>query len=52
VMRLYLQRDVWAKVSASLQIHGIEAAADVAARGDMASALGEGFADGLDVAGF
>jgi uncharacterized membrane protein YjgN (DUF898 family) len=52
VMRLYLQRDVWAKVSASLQLHGIEAAADVAARGDPASALGEGFADGLDVAGF
>jgi uncharacterized membrane protein YjgN (DUF898 family) len=52
VMRLYLQRDVWAKVSASLQVHGIEAAADVAARGDLASALGEGFADGLDVAGF
>jgi len=52
VMRLYLQRDVWAKVSASLQVHGIEAAADVAARGDPASALGEGFADGLDVAGF
>jgi uncharacterized membrane protein YjgN (DUF898 family) len=52
VMRLYLQRDVWAKASASLQLHGIEAAADVAARGDPASALGEGFADGLDVAGF
>jgi hypothetical protein len=52
VMRLYLQRDVWAKVSASLQVHGIEAAANVAARGDLASALGEGFADGLDVAGF
>jgi uncharacterized membrane protein YjgN (DUF898 family) len=52
VMRLYLQRDVWAKVSASLQVHGIEAAANVAARGDLASALGEGFVDGLDVAGF
>jgi len=52
VIRLYLQRDVWAKVSASLQIHGIEAAANVATRGDLASALGEGFADGLDVAGF
>jgi uncharacterized membrane protein YjgN (DUF898 family) len=52
VMRLYLQRDVWAKVSGFLQVHGIEAAANVAARGDLASALGEGFADGLDVAGF
>jgi uncharacterized membrane protein YjgN (DUF898 family) len=52
VMRLYLQRDVWAKVSETIQLHGIESAANVAARGDPASALGEGFADGLDVAGF
>jgi hypothetical protein len=51
-MRLYLLRDVWAKASASVQLHGIEAAANVAAKGDLASALGEGFADGLDVAGF
>jgi uncharacterized membrane protein YjgN (DUF898 family) len=52
VMRLYLQRDVWARVSASITVHDIGAAANVAARGDLASALGEGFADGLDVAGF
>jgi uncharacterized membrane protein YjgN (DUF898 family) len=52
VMRLYLQRDVWARVVASIHLHGIEAAANVGAKGDLASALGEGFADGLDVAGF
>jgi uncharacterized membrane protein YjgN (DUF898 family) len=52
VMRLYLQRDVWARVTDSTHVYGIEAAADVAAKGDLASALGEGFADGLDVAGF
>jgi uncharacterized membrane protein YjgN (DUF898 family) len=52
VMRLYLLRDQWATVLASVQIHGIEAVADVMAKGDLASALGEGFADGLDVAGF
>jgi len=52
VMRLYLQRDVWARVTDSIHVYGIEAAADVAAKGDLASALGEGFADGLDVAGF
>jgi uncharacterized membrane protein YjgN (DUF898 family) len=52
VMRLYLQRDVWARVSASITVDNIGAAANVAARGDLASALGEGFADGLDVAGF
>ena len=28
---------------------GLEAAAEVAARGELANALGEGFADGLDV---
>src|SRR6266700_5980742 len=52
VMRVYLARDVWDKVLASVSVHGIEAAVDVAAKGELASALGEGFADGLDVAGF
>jgi uncharacterized membrane protein YjgN (DUF898 family) len=52
VMRVYLLRDVWARLVGSTTIHGIEAAANVAARGDLASALGEGLADGLDVAGF
>jgi uncharacterized membrane protein YjgN (DUF898 family) len=51
-MRLYLQRDMWARVAGTIGVHGIEAAANVAAKGDPASALGEGFADGLDVAGF
>jgi len=40
------------RVLESINIHGIEAAANVSARGDLANALGEGFADGLDVAGF
>jgi uncharacterized membrane protein YjgN (DUF898 family) len=52
VMRVYLLRDVWARVMATTTVHGIEAAADVTARGELANALGEGFADGLDVAGF
>ena len=52
VLRLYLVRDMWAAVLASIKVHGIEAMANVAAKGDLASALGEGFADGLDVAGF
>ena len=52
VMRLYLVRDMWATLLDSVQVHGVEAMANVAARGDLASALGEGFADGLDVAGF
>jgi hypothetical protein len=39
-------------VLASTTVHDIEAAANVSSRGTPASALGEGFADGLDVAGF
>jgi uncharacterized membrane protein YjgN (DUF898 family) len=52
VMRVYLMRDLWVRVLASINVHGIETAANVSAKGDLASALGEGFADGLDVAGF
>ncbi len=52
VMRVYLLRDLWLRVLASTHVRGIEAAANVSARGELANALGEGFADGLDVAGF
>jgi uncharacterized membrane protein YjgN (DUF898 family) len=52
VIRVYLVRDLWARVVASISVNGIEAAANVSARGELANALGEGFADGLDVAGF
>jgi uncharacterized membrane protein YjgN (DUF898 family) len=52
VMRMYLLRDVWARVASSTTVHQIEAAANVSAMGELANALGEGFADGLDVAGF
>ncbi|MGY3033602.1 uncharacterized membrane protein YjgN (DUF898 family) [Bradyrhizobium sp. USDA 4354] len=52
VMRVYLQRDLWAKVLETVEVHNIAAAADVRGRGELVSALGEGFADGLDVAGF
>jgi uncharacterized membrane protein YjgN (DUF898 family) len=52
VLRVYLMRDLWVRVLESVNIHGIEAAANVSARGELANALGEGFADGLDVAGF
>ena len=52
VMRIYLQRDLWAMVLESTHLHGIEVAVNVQAKGELASALGEGFADGLDVAGF
>ena len=50
--RYYLQFRLWAGVVATLQIRNLAAAAGVAARGEAANALGEGLADGLDVAGF
>ncbi|MEK9284449.1 MULTISPECIES: YjgN family protein [unclassified Bradyrhizobium] len=52
VMRVYLQRDLWVKVLETVEMHDIGAAADVRGSGELASALGEGFADSLDVAGF
>jgi uncharacterized membrane protein YjgN (DUF898 family) len=52
VMRVYLLRDLWVRVLALTMVQGIEAAANVSAKGELANALGEGFADGLDVAGF
>lgn len=52
VSRLYLVRDIWARVAASTAVYGIEAAADVQVGGELASAIGEGLADGLDVSGF
>jgi hypothetical protein len=52
IMRIYLVRDVWQRVAESVTIHNLAAADDVAAQGHLVSALGEGFADSLDVVGF
>jgi uncharacterized membrane protein YjgN (DUF898 family) len=52
VLRVYLSRDVWVRVIASTTVHRIEAVANVLARGELANAVGEGLADGLDVVGF
>jgi len=52
VVRLYLLRDLWTKVLASTRIHNIEVTTNVSVRGELANALGEGFADSLDVVGF
>jgi uncharacterized membrane protein YjgN (DUF898 family) len=52
VMRVYLLRDLWARVIGSTAVYHIEAAANVSVKGDLAGAVGEGLADGLDVVGF
>lgn len=51
VIRLYLMRDLWARVASSVIVHRIDAAANVTVSGDLASAVGEGFAGNLDVVG-
>jgi hypothetical protein len=52
VLRVYLLRDVWARAAASTTVLRLDAAANVAAKGDLADALGEGLAGGLDIVGF
>jgi uncharacterized membrane protein YjgN (DUF898 family) len=52
VLRVYLLRDIWARVAASATAFDLDAAANVAAKGELADALGEGLAGGLDVVGF
>jgi uncharacterized membrane protein YjgN (DUF898 family) len=52
VFRMYLMCDLWARIAASTSVHHIDAATNVSARGDLASAFGEGLADSLDVVGF
>jgi uncharacterized membrane protein YjgN (DUF898 family) len=52
VVRIYLTRDLWQRVADATLVENLSAADNVAAQGDAVSALGEGFADSLDVAGF
>jgi uncharacterized membrane protein YjgN (DUF898 family) len=52
VLRVYLLRDVWARVAGSTTVLNLEAVENVAAKGELATALGEGLAGGLDVVGF
>ena len=52
VSRFYLTREVWRLIATSIQVLNPSAADNVAGRGAAANALGEGLADGLDVAGF
>jgi uncharacterized membrane protein YjgN (DUF898 family) len=52
IIRIYLMRDVWQRVAESVTVHNLSAADSVDAQGHLVSALGEGFADSLDVVGF
>jgi len=52
VVRVYLVRELWKRVVTSVTAHDLDRADNVRAEGKLASALGEGLADGLDIAGF
>jgi uncharacterized membrane protein YjgN (DUF898 family) len=52
VARIYLAHDVWQRVADSSTVHNLAAADNIVAQGDLVGALGEGFADSLDVVGF
>jgi len=52
ILRIYLMRDVWQRVAESVTVENLAAADNVTAQGHLVSALGEGFADSLDVVGF
>jgi uncharacterized membrane protein YjgN (DUF898 family) len=52
IFRVYLVRDLWAKIAETSVVHNIAAADNIAVLGDAASAIGEGFADSLDIGGF
>ncbi len=51
VMRIYLQQRVWKIVINSTSLQNAAALNNIAAQGDQANALGEGFADSLDIVG-
>ena len=42
VVRLYLFRDLWQRVISSITVYRLDAAANVAAKGELSSAIGEG----------
>lgn len=50
--RLYLNRDVWAKVAVTTAVYNLSAADNVTGQGAAVSAVGEGLADSLDIGGF
>jgi uncharacterized membrane protein YjgN (DUF898 family) len=52
IIRIYLMRDLWARIATSTTVYNLSAADNVIAKGQAAGALGEGLADSLDVGGF
>jgi uncharacterized membrane protein YjgN (DUF898 family) len=52
VMRVYLLRDLWARIVTTTTVHNLDAVENVTVHGTAADAIGEGFGDSFDVVGF
>jgi uncharacterized membrane protein YjgN (DUF898 family) len=52
VLRIYLTRDLWVRLAQSATVHNLAALDAVAGQAGMAGAIGEGFADSMDIGGF
>ena len=52
VVRIYLLHDLWRRVADTTTVVNLAAAENVTAQGNLVGAIGEGFADSLDVVGF
>lgn len=52
VIRIYLNHDVWREIAITTTVYNLGAADNIAGQGMAADALGEGFADSLDIGGF
>lgn len=52
VQRFFLNHEYWKLITSTMTIVKPDAMEGVAAKGDLAHALGEGLADGFDIAGF
>ena len=52
VWRIYMVQRIWKIVASSFSIENLDAAEHVVAKGEAASAVGEGLAGSLDVAEF
>jgi hypothetical protein len=49
VVRIYLTRDIWARIVETTAVYGLEAADHATGQGEAVDAIGEGFAGGLDL---
>jgi uncharacterized membrane protein YjgN (DUF898 family) len=52
VLRIYLTRDLWVRLTESATVHNLAAVDAITVQAGMASAIGEGFTGDVDIGGF